>query len=223
MLTSLILGPVLFAPPEPQPVEPRCEIAATVTCLQTLSGGRPAQSRYPRQADSYVLVRCPEESRFCVTTLIAAPKVSTAEVARMAQARLEMPLPVPRTRPSPTSYVGLRTFLWLEPDLWKVYQAKADAAGQRVVLTGRPLRVRWDLGDGQEVCVGSSGPDGPCSHVWTRSSPEPYTVTATVEYEVSWKCEGDCDAPSGTLPVLEVSGHTRVIVREIQTSVHAPG
>lgn len=221
MLTALLLA---AAPPEPRPVEPRCEVASIVTCLQTLSGGRPG--RYPRgggSADPYVVIPCPRESQFCVTTLTAVPKVATEDVARMAQARLEMPLPVPRTRPSPAGYVGLRTFLWLEPDLWRVYRARARAAGQRVVLTGRPLRVRWDLGDGREVCTGSSGPDGPCSHVWTRSSPTPYTVTATVEYAVSWRCEGACDAPSGELPVLEVSGSTELLVGELQTRAHGPG
>lgn len=219
MLTSLALA-VAFGPPEPRLVDPRCEVSAVVTCLQTLSEGRPG--RYAPRSEPYVVIPCPTESQFCVTTLIAAPKVGTAEVARMALARLEMPIPVPRTRPSPTSYVGLRTFLWLQSDLWHVYRARARVAGQRVVLTGRPLRVRWDLGDGQEVCVGPSGPEGPCSHVWTRSARAPYTVTATVEYGVSWTCEGACDAPSGTLPVLEASGSTAVLVREIQTHAHGP-
>lgn len=212
--------------PGPEPMDPRCTVAAVVSCLQTLSGGG-VPERYSRPSGPpsrpYVAVPCPQGSRFCATTLIAVPKVTTVEVARMARALLEMPVPVPRTRPWPKTHVGLRTFLWVQEDLRRTYRAVAEVAGRRVELTGRPLRVHWDLGDGQEVCTVPGGPDGPCSHVWTRSSPEPYAVTATVEYRVSWRCSGSCDAASGVLEPLKASGRTEVTVHELQTRAHGAG
>jgi hypothetical protein len=124
-----------------------------------------------------------------------------------------MPLPAPRAAPGPRTWVNLETRLWIQHGLWRSYRAEATVTGQTIRIIGRPVRVVWDLGDGQEICESAE-----CGHTWRRSSPTPYEITATVEYLVEWSCTGACDARSGTIGPLPATGRTREQVHEIQTT-----
>lgn len=159
------------------------------------------------------LAACPGGAQLCATSLVAVPEVSTKDVVEMALASIEMPFPAPHAEPGPRTWVNLETRLWIQHSLWRSYHAEATVSGQTVRLTGRPVRVVWDLGDGQEICESTE-----CSHTWHRSSPTPYEITATVEYFVEWSCTGACDARSGTLGPLPSTGRTHEQVREIQTA-----
>jgi hypothetical protein len=170
------------------------------------------KSAHHHQAPGSDLAACPAGAQMCATSLVAVPKVSTKDAVEMALATIEMPFPRPRISPGPRTWVNLETRLWIQHGLWRTYRAEATVTGQTVTLTGRPVRVVWELGDGREICASTE-----CSHTWRRSSSTPYEVTATVEYLVQWSCTGACDARSGTVGPLAATGRTREQVREIQT------
>lgn len=159
------------------------------------------------------LAACPRGAQLCATSLVAVPQVSTKDAVEMALASIEMPVPDPRTAPGPHTWVNLETRLWVQHSLWRSHHAEATVTGQTVRLTGRPVRVVWDLGDGRESCGSTE-----CSHTWHRSARTPYEITATVEYLVEWSCTGACDASSGTLGPIPATGRTHEQVREIQTT-----
>ncbi|ROO82889.1 hypothetical protein EDD29_0374 [Actinocorallia herbida] len=212
MLTALALA-LLTAPPD----APVCDTGSVITCLDTVSGGGgggPARPRRPAvRAHSRDVAACPDSADYCTTALVDTPLVTTADVVGMARALLRLPLPRPRTDPAPKTLVGMPTLLRVQEGLWREYRAAASAAGRRVELVGRPVRIVWDLGaEGRETCTG----DARCVHTWSRSSAEPVPVTATVEYRVAWRCAGGCDEASGELE-LPATGTTTVVVHEIQT------
>lgn len=187
------------------PPDVGCDPASLICVLQN------ATVKPGKRPEPTVAVPCPLETVECGSALV--PKISTRDVVEMARAQIQMPLPRPRTNPSPKSYVNIRTDLWIQPTLWRAYRAEITISGQHVELTARPLRVVWTPGDGtSEVCYQTT-----CHHVWTRSSQDPYRVTATVEYNVSWTCEGACDSKGGELGPFPAPGHTRLRVNEIQT------
>jgi hypothetical protein len=162
------------------------------------------------------------------------PKVSTADVVQMAVASITLPPPHPYTNPSPRTWVGLRTFLWIGPGLWRTYAATAHAGGQTVTVSAHPTQVFWDLGESSTTCPGPGTPwtpeTGPPEPLGTRSSEATsacgytylrsgwYDVSATVSYTVGWTCTGGCDATAGTWGPLPATGRIHLTVAEIQTT-----
>lgn len=204
------------------PGEPACDTGSVITCLDTVSGGGSGPSRPGRpvvRKPSRDVAACPDLADYCATALVDkalvdAPRVTTADVVGMARALLRLPLPRPYTEPAPKTFVGVPTLLKVQRGLWREHRAAASAAGRRVELVGRPVRIVWDLGaEGREVCAGRAR----CVHTWTRSAGEPVRLTATVEYRVAWRCTGGCDEASGELE-LPASGTTTLVVHEIQTT-----
>ncbi|GAA3199386.1 hypothetical protein [Actinocorallia longicatena] len=194
-----------------------CSVAS-LHCLVTAGGKRPGHGRPHKGGVRPVeLIGCPKTERICATTLVPVPKVSTRDVVEMAVAGLELEFPRPRTYSAPVTWVRVPTALWVQRSAWRPVRASASAGGQTVVLRGRPTRIRWDLGDGDEVCSSPGSRNGPCFHTWQRSSPTPYEVTATVEYRLTWTCEGRCDRRSGDIGPLPSTGRTTITVHEVQT------
>jgi hypothetical protein len=134
-------------------------------------------------------------------------------LARQAVSRLRLPAPIVRTNPAPTAaqVVFVPTWLWIESAAWGSRSATASAGGLSVTATARPVRVRWETGDGAEnICGGPGQPwkrgmdpgaesPTPCTdaasggrarsgHVYTRASLPgvPYRLRATVTWEIAW-------------------------------------
>ncbi|KAB2341308.1 hypothetical protein [Actinomadura rudentiformis] len=152
----------------------------------------------------------------CIT-LPEAPRTSTADVAQMAMDAIVLPAPRPHTSPRGRTWVGLRTFLWIDRNTWRPRQASVAVDGQTVSITGRPTHVDWDMGEASITCQGPGVPhQGTCSYTYRRAAS--HQVSATVYYAVSWTCVGACDTPGGTFGPLPATTNLRLVIGEIQTS-----
>ena len=154
------------------------------------------------------------------------------------QALQRVPLPSPSIAMSPGGdiplLVNLPTFLWIEPAQWSPVTASASAGGVTSTVTATPERVVWDMGQGDSVtCNGPGAPYVPtlpddaqpsdCSYTYrassARSPDKTFTVTATVEWHVTWSASG---APGGgDLGTSRRASTTIVRVAEIQV-LNAP-
>lgn len=154
--------------------------------------------------------------------------VDPATLAREARQSVDIPAPPIATSPSADRklYVQLRTWLWVDPAWWQGYTATADAGGVASTVSARPVRAVWSTGDGgRTVCNGPGVAWRPgmaddatyCSYVYKHSSSaEPagtYTLTVTVDFEVSW---ASTLGAGGALPTVTRSASTAVEVGEIQ-------
>lgn len=154
----------------------------------------------------------------------APPVPATQDLAEEARSSAQLPLPTAYTAPSDTTFVGLRTRLWVsgfEP----VSTEPISAGDQTVVATATPRSVTWHLGETDIICQspGSRSSDA-CSHVFRRSSIKApggaYQITATITFDVTWTCTGsDCDSPGGSLaPLTTTSLPHPLVISEIQTN-----
>ena len=154
------------------------------------------------------------------------------------QALQRVPLPSPSIAMSPGGdiplLVNLPTFLWMEPAQWAPVTASASAGGVTSTVTATPERVVWDMGQGDSVtCNGPGAPYVPtlpddaqpsdCRYTYrassARSPDKTFTVTATVEWHVTWSASG---APGGgDLGTSRRASTTIVRVAEIQV-LNAP-
>ena len=148
-----------------------------------------------------------------------------------------LPSPVLRLDPTGSSVVGLATWLWVDPILWRTDAVTASAGGVSATALARPVGIIWTTGDGAQVACG--GPGVPyvaalaavsqstyCSHSYARSSfgqPTPdgdpddgrYAVSATVEWAVSWTAVGA--SGGGMLPTLYTTGTTSLRVVQVES------
>lgn len=161
-----------------------------------------------------------------------APAVDPAELASEALQRTPLPEPQISMSPSPEipQLVNLTSFLWLPAEQWQPETASASAGGVTSTVTATPMRVIWDMGQGDTVtCDGPGVPYQPgvpddrqpstCHYTYRRSSAgqpgQAFTVTATVQWETTWTVTG---APGGgSLGTVSQSSSTSVQVAEIQT------
>jgi hypothetical protein len=147
--------------------------------------------------------------------------VMARELALQAADELVVPYPVPGLSPriGVDQIVGLPTWLWVEPGSWQELSATAAIPGLSATVVARPVRTRWDMGDGSDQIVC----DGPgvvfdfsrderlqhtdCSHVYQwGSADEPggnYTITGYIDWALTWTAtNGDggtlADASRGT-------------------------
>lgn len=147
---------------------------------------------------------------------------------------LAMRGPEIRTAPPATgsALVNLPVWLWTEVGgrVWPVgdpLHEFAAAAGQRVDAYAEPLRIEWDMGDGQPpLTCGGPGTrwepgrsllePGECHHVYRRASRHQpdgrFEITAITTWRVWWEVNGAFD---GELE-LEVGSTTSYQVDEIQ-------
>ncbi len=168
----------------------------------------------------------------------SAPVVDPAVLAQ--QALQQVPLPAPSMAMAPGSniplLVNLATFLWIDPAQWRPVKASASAGAVTSTVTATPERVVWNMGQGESVTCGGPGkPYDPtlsdaaqpsdCKFTYrassARSPDKTFTVTATVEWHVTWAASG---APGGgDLGISRRSSTTTVRVAELQVlNVAAP-
>ena len=161
-----------------------------------------------------------------------APAVDPAELA--ADALQRTPLPEPRISMSPSpdipQLVNLTSFLWLPAEQWQPVTASASAGGVTSTVTATPMRVIWNMGQGDTVTCDGPGvpyqrgvPDdqqpSSCHYTYRRSSAgqpgQSFTVTATIEWKATWTASGA--AGGGDLGTVSRSSSTPIQVAEIQT------
>ena len=160
-----------------------------------------------------------------------APPPSAGALAVRALTRT--PLPAPAIAMSPGGdvplLVNLPTFLWIDPAQWHAVSASASAGAVTSTVTAVPERVVWDMGQGDSVtCQGPGAPYVPsladdaqpsdCRFTYRASSArteyKTFTVTATVEWHVTWVAVG---APGGgDLGYSRRSSTATVRVAELQ-------
>lgn len=164
-----------------------------------------------------------------------------------AEATSKLPLPAMRTGSAPgaaghafaMTFVNMPTFLWVDNAAWHAYSATANDGIKAVTATATPSLVTWNMGDGGTTrCAGpgvawrSGIEQSYCSYTYTRSSARqpqvgtdvndrPYHVTATVAYQVTWTCTGQCGgANAGSVGLVDgPPSRTPLVVGEIQTVV----
>lgn len=124
--------------------------------------------------------------------------------------------------------VGLPVWLWVDnqtPLSWGPYTESATLGGVTVTATARVANVAWSMGDGgTKVCANAGTPyvsgygnaDSPtCGYRYQKMSPsdgaQPYTVTATSNWEVTWSAAGQ----SGVIGT-QTSSSTQVRIGELQ-------
>lgn len=157
-----------------------------------------------------------------------------------ARAAVTPALPTPQVSPAET-VVGVETWLWLEDAYWQVeVGSDATSSGQVVEVEARPREVRWDLGEGVQVCTGpgiawsegaqasyeqqspmSRGGGNPaCTFVFVHSSTtqasEVYEASVTVLWEFAWSVDG---VGRGVFGSVEVSESWPLRVGEVQALI----
>jgi hypothetical protein len=172
------------------------------------------------------------QSKGTVVWVADREAVEPVVLAEQAAERVAIPEPSVNLNPSSAQdqIVNLATVLWVDSGQWQPVTTSASAAGVTANVAARPLRVEWDMGNGDNVtCEGPGMPydpsspdaslsDDACQYTYRRSSAaEPngaFTVTATTVWEVSWDAEG---APGGgSLGLSRRSTSFPVRVAEIQ-------
>jgi hypothetical protein len=149
---------------------------------------------------------------------------ATADLVAMAQAAAEFPTPAVHTAPEGKTFVRLRTALWVD-GFEDVQTPPITVGAQTIQLVAEPKSVTWNMGEKTFQCADAGTKDGKtCSYTYRKSSASrpggKYTITATINWDVRWTCEGDdCDSDGGVLPPNPVSSpDTPLVVGEIQTN-----
>ncbi|MBC6457793.1 hypothetical protein [Actinomadura sp. HBU206391] len=206
----------------------------TTTC--TAGGTRPGrdgEGQGPPGSAPGTIVRDPcNGDPLCATGDMGTPPpaaITAADVVLRAQAQMERPLMKIQTSPRTRTYVGLRTFLWVDPGQWQPEVTTVSEAGFTVVGTSTPVEVVWNLGEKTITCTGPGTPYDPkgpenqrstCTHVYEKSSADQaggeYQISATVNWHVTYTCEPNCaDGDLGMVPGL--GAVEQLPVGEIQT------
>jgi len=173
-----------------------------------------------------------------VSTARRAPRVAPITVARDAMAQLTLPSGSIQMAPNTQQdqLVGARTWLWVDPTMWRSFTATAAVGPVAATATAQPVKVVWNMGDGNLVtCFGPGTPYDPsrpdsgqstyCSYVWPSSSAgqpsDTFTVSATVYWSVSWTARG---APGGGNLGMIPSPRSQVAVQVAEAqSVNSSG
>jgi hypothetical protein len=161
--------------------------------------------------------------------------VDPAEVAANAVDQLKLAVPELHLAPEPPdlSFVGLETWLWIDPSQWVDLSLTVTAGGTSVTVVAQPVRVSWDLTEGATSCEGAGRPwlssmtsraATECSYTFeTVSSGQPgeaFAVAATLTYDVNWTCSGACLVGAGSLGEVDsLPGRTAIRVGERQSVV----
>lgn len=153
--------------------------------------------------------------------------VDPEALALQALESVTVPDPVIGTSPQAGSLVvHVPTWLWVEGDWWRGYEATARAGRVSSTVTADPVRAEWSMGDGSTVtCTGPGvewAPGMPedatdCSHTYASSSDaEPngvFHLAVTVELEVGWSSNSGA---GGTFTAIGRTTEQGVRVGEIQ-------
>lgn len=156
-----------------------------------------------------------------------------AALAATAYDRIPLPFPVPSTAPSleVRPITGLDTWLWIDPAAWQPREATAELAGFSVTVTATPVRVVWDMGEGEQAvqCDGPGTvwqPEGPesqttdCAYNYRwNSNDEPdgvFRASVTVEWDVAWTAS---TGATGTLAPGRRTTTFDVAVKSIEAQI----
>ena len=161
--------------------------------------------------------------------------VDPGDMAANAVGQLPLAIPVVHLAPGPPhmTYVGLDTWLWMDPGQWKDLSLTVTAGGTSVTVVAHPLQVTWDLTEGSVVCESAgrmwdanmtSRDRTDCSYRFKGVSDHrqggAFDVTATLTYAVSWTCSGACMVQSGSLGEVDgLPGRSAIRVGERQSVV----
>jgi hypothetical protein len=175
--------------------------------------------------------------------------VDAREQAETAFERLSLATANVKIAPSPPlpTYPNLETWIWVPPSQWETLTMSVTAGATTVHVEARPVRIEIDAGERDQMkysattidsafyCSGpgrvwreSLGDDAqtPCGYTYqTTSKGNPaggdhYDLTASIVYEGSWTCVGECTEPGGSLgQVNGPTGTQPVIVQERQSVV----
>ena len=148
------------------------------------------------------------------------------------RARAELTIRFPGIETSPPhgnpAWVQLPVWLWLPESSWHEVSATASDGDLSVTVTARPTRVRWDMGNGDDVvCDGPGTPydyrltedaqSSDCSYTYTGTSKdqpgEQFTVTASMEWSASYVAT---NGARGSFEPIEVVGTTEITVGQVQ-------
>jgi len=163
-----------------------------------------------------------------------APPLTPVEIAVEDAFETLLPSPVIETNPSPSTFVNLASWLWIDPIVWEpVAEAVTVPGPSTIVVTAVPVQVLWSMGDGSTVaCPGPGeaydpriGPEQQhtdCSYTYRFSSAgqpsvtgqpndDSFTVRATVVWLVSWS-----SAPNGGVDV-DTSAQSTLRVEQIES------
>lgn len=176
-------------------------------------------------------VMCWRGGRFDVEVQIIvelAPPVAPEAIRDVAAARLEPPPPDPELSPplARPTFVGVPTWLWLDPVGWVPIEVSETRGLVTVTVLATPMRARWLMGDGGGVTCGGSGvvwvsgaseDDTDCSYTYLHSSygePEGrFAASVTVTWDFEWWIN---DAYQGVFGTVDLSTPFAVAVAEIQ-------
>lgn len=161
--------------------------------------------------------------------------IDPAVMAQRALDKMQLATPNIHAAPQPPAmtYVGLETWLWIDPRQWKALELTVTAGATSVAVTAAPVHATWDLTTGSTTCTsaGRAWVDGmsnvektDCSYTWEHTSdgqPEDaYPISSTLTYQVDWTCSGACLANAGTLgEVNGLPGGAAIRVGERQSVV----
>ncbi|HSK98695.1 MAG TPA: hypothetical protein VK891_18855 [Euzebyales bacterium] len=151
-------------------------------------------------------------------------------LAQRAAAVLDLPEPAMRMNPDGEQVVRLHSWLWIPAAQWEPRQVSASAGPVTSTVTATPVRLAWDMGNGDRVSC--DGPGTPyrqaaqvatpaCGYTYRHSSAgqpdDAYRVTATLDWELTWTASG---APGGgDLGTVSRSTTRSVPVAEVQALV----
>jgi hypothetical protein len=124
--------------------------------------------------------------------------------------------------------VNLESWLWIDPAQWQPITRTAAVDGITATATATEVSVVWEMGDGHQVTCDGPGvayntsiPDQDqstsCGYTYQETSASgPFTITATIEYDVTWISVGVVGG--GDLGIIPgASTITPVTVDEIGT------
>lgn len=139
--------------------------------------------------------------------------VDPAALAAEALASIGIGGPDVHTSPeAPRLYVHIATWLSVDEGWWHSYEATATAGNVTVTVRAEPMSMTWNTGDGQTIECEGPGGGADCSHTY-RSSHSGLTITATVDFGVTWTSN---IGPAGELGPISRSSAVDVVVGEIQ-------
>ncbi len=127
-----------------------------------------------------------------------------------------VPIPEPAIGMNPAAervqLVNVPIVLWIDPGGWTPVGTSASAGASTVSVQAVPLRITWDMGNGDSVVCGPGLPysgqssidaPGTCSYTYRQpSGSQPggvFTVTATAEWRASWTSTSGAGGDLGTV------------------------
>jgi hypothetical protein len=177
----------------------------------------------------------------------AAPPVNPAVLAAAAANRL--PLDAGHIESSPSAQVdgltGADSWFWLSPAPPSTRTVSVAARGEHVTVTATASTVRWTFGDGSSLAGGAGVPYQPGSvpsdailhdyqtrclpgdqghdpYVLASCGPDGYTVTATLEWGVTFTAHGPVTR-SGALPTRSTADSLTYPVSEDRAFLASAG